>query len=131
MTPIGGGFRSLNVTLRKKLQLYANVRPCKTIDGLENIYENVDCVTIRENTEGEYSGLEHRVVPGVSESIKIISRNACERVATYAFEFAISNNRKNIIAVHKAGVMKLGDGLFLKTCREVAERYPTIGYDEK
>ena len=84
MTPIGGGFRSLNVTLRKKLRLYANVRPCKTIDGLDNLYSNVDVVTIRENTEGEYSGIEHSVVPGVAESIKIISRVACENVAKYA-----------------------------------------------
>ena len=131
MTPIGGGFRSLNVTLRKKLQLYANVRPCKTIPGLDNIYEGVDCVTIRENTEGEYSGLEHRAVPGVAESIKIISQVACERVARYAFDFAHRMERKSVTAVHKAGVMKMGDGLFLKTCREVAEEYPHIKYDEK
>jgi len=131
MTPIGGGFRSLNVTLRKKLQLYANVRPCKTIDGLENIYENVDVVTIRENTEGEYSGLEHRPTDGVSESIKIISRHACERVAKYAFQYAKDNDRERVVAVHKAGVMKKGDGLFLETCREIAEQYPSIQYDEK
>ena len=131
MTPIGGGFRSLNVTLRKKLQLYANVRPCKTVEGLENIYEGVNCVTIRENTEGEYSGLEHRVVPGVAESIKIISRHACERVARYAFEYAKNNGRKTVTAVHKAGVMKLGDGLFLETCQEVASEYPMINFEEK
>ena len=130
MTPIGGGFRSLNVTLRKKLQLYANVRPCKTIDGLENIYDNVDVVTIRENTEGEYSGLEHRPVEGVSESMKIISKYACERVAKYAFQYAVDNNRERVVAVHKAGVMKKGDGLFLQTCRDIAEEYPTVEYDE-
>lgn len=130
MTPIGGGFRSLNVTLRKKLQLYANVRPCKTVEGLENLYEGVDVVTIRENTEGEYSGLEHRVVPGVAESIKIISRNACERVAKYAFEYAQKNGRKTVTAVHKAGVMKLGDGLFLDVCKEVARDYPDLNFEE-
>ncbi|CAI2371203.1 unnamed protein product [Moneuplotes crassus] len=131
MTPIGKGFRSLNVTLRKKLQLYANVRPCRTIKGIDNIYDNVDLVTIRENTEGEYMGLEHRVVPGVSESIKIISRRACLKIARYAFEYAIRNNRKRIIGVHKAGVMKKGDGLFLECLREINEEYPTIQYSEK
>ena len=131
MTPIGKGFRSLNVTLRKKLQLYANVRPCRTINGLDNIYSNVNVVTIRENTEGEYMGLEHRVVPGVSESIKIISRRAWLKISRYAFEYAVSNNRKKVVAVHKAGVMKLGDGLFLKCAREIAQEYPQIEYDEK
>ena len=89
MTPIGGGFRSVNVTLRKKLQLYANVRPCKSIVGLKQLYDDVDIVTIRENTEGENSGLEHRAVPGVSESIKIISKYACRRVAEYGFDYAV------------------------------------------
>lgn len=131
MTPIGKGFRSLNVTLRKKLQLYANVRPCRTIKGIDNIYENVDVITIRENTEGEYMGLEHRVVPGVSESIKIISRRACLKIARYAFEYAINNNRKKIVGVHKAGVMKKGDGLFLECLREINEEYPTIDYSEE
>lgn len=99
-TPIGKGFRSLNVTLRKKLQLYANVRPCRSIEGVNTPYKNVDLVTIRENTEGEYSGLEHEVVPGVVENLKIISRTACENIANYAFEYAkqngnsISNFRK-------------------------------------
>lgn len=131
MTPIGGGFKSLNVTLRKKLRLYANVRPCKTIDGLRNLYDNVDVVTIRENTEGEYSGLEHSVVPGVAESIKVISRVACEKVAKYAFEYASKHGRKSVTAVHKAGVMKLADGLFIDICREFAEKYPEIEYKEK
>ena len=131
MTPIGGGFRSLNVTLRKKLRLYANVRPCKTIDGLDNVYDNVNVVTIRENTEGEYSGLEHKIVPGVAESIKIISRVACENVAKYAFEYAKLHDRKTVTAVHKAGVMKLGDGLFVDICREIAAQYPEITYNEK
>lgn len=130
MTPIGKGFRSLNVTLRKSLQLYANVRPCRTIQGIDNIYKDVDVVTIRENTEGEYMGLEHRVVPGVSESIKIISRKACLKIGRYAFEYAIQNNRKRIVGVHKAGVMKKGDGLFLDCIREIAEEYPSINYTE-
>jgi isocitrate dehydrogenase (NAD+) len=131
MTPIGKGFRSLNVTLRKKLQLYANVRPCRTIKGVDNIYEKVDVVTIRENTEGEYMGLEHRVVPGVSESIKIVSRVACLKIGRYAFEYAVNNNRKKIVGVHKAGVSKKGDGLFLKCLREIADEYPQIEYEEK
>ena len=95
-----------------------------TLEGLNNIYKQVNCVTIRENTEGEYSGLEHTVAPGIHESLKIISRNACYRVAKYAFEFAKQNNRKEVIAVHKSGVMKQGDGMFIKTTREVAQLYP-------
>lgn len=96
-TPIGKGFRSLNVTLRKKLQLYANVRPCRSIEGVNTPYKNVDLVTIRENTEGEYSGLEHEVVPGVVENLKIISRTACENITNYAFEYAKQNgiNKNN------------------------------------
>ena len=131
MTPIGKGFKSLNVTLRKRLQLYANVRPCRTIPGLKNLYENVDVVTIRENTEGEYCGLDHEIVPGVCESLKIITKTACDRVAKYAFEYAVANNREKVVAVHKAGVMKLSDGLFLKTSREWAAKYPQIKYEEK
>lgn len=131
MTPIGKGFRSLNVLLRKILNLYANVRPAKTIEGLNNIYTGVDCVTIRENTEGEYSGLEHSVAPGVAESIKVMSEPACKKISKYAFEFAKNNERKNVVAVHKAGVMKLGDGLFLDVCRKMAEDYPEINYSEK
>lgn len=102
-----------------------------TLEGLKNIYTNVNCVTIRENTEGEYSGLEHTVAPGIHESLKIISRNACLRVAKYAFDFARQNKRKEVIAVHKSGVMKMGDGMFIKTVREVAAQYPEIKYDEK
>lgn len=114
-TPIGKGFRSLNVTLRKKLKLYANVRPCRSIEGIKTPYEGVDLVTIRENTEGEYSGLEHQVVPGVVENLKIISKTACENINRYAFEYAKKMGRKKIIACHKAGVMKMGDGLFIQT----------------
>lgn len=130
-TPIGKGHRSLNVTLRKKLQLYANVRPVKSIPGVKTAYNNVDLVTIRENTEGEYSGLEHEVVPGVVENLKIISRQACENVSRYAFEFARKYKRKRVTACHKATVMRLGDGLFLNVCREVAKSYPEITFAEK
>eukprot|EP01017_Pseudomicrothorax_dubius_P031993 TRINITY_DN4143_c0_g3_i1.p1 TRINITY_DN4143_c0_g3~~TRINITY_DN4143_c0_g3_i1.p1 ORF type:complete len:377 (+),score=111.09 TRINITY_DN4143_c0_g3_i1:67-1197(+) len=127
-TPIGKGHRSLNVTLRKKLHLYANVRPAKSIKGTKTPYTDVDVVTIRENTEGEYSGLEHEVVPGVVENLKIISKKACENIARYAFEYARLNNRKRVIACHKAGVMKLGDGLFLRTCQSTAKEYPNIEF---
>jgi isocitrate dehydrogenase (NAD+) len=103
-TPIGGGYRSLNVTLRKKLKLYANVRPVKSIKGVQTVYEDVDLVTIRENTEGEYSGLEHEVIPGVVENLKIISEDACSRIAQFAFQYAVNNKRKSVCAAHKAGV---------------------------
>lgn len=103
-TPIGKGHRSLNVTLRKNLKLYANVRPVKTIKGVKTFYDKVDLITIRENTEGEYSGLEHEVVPGVVENLKIISSDACERIAKYAFQYANDNNRKSVVAAHKKGV---------------------------
>jgi isocitrate dehydrogenase (NAD+) len=129
-TPIGKGYRSLNVTLRKKLNLYSNVRPCKSLEGVETNYKDVDVVTIRENTEGEYSGLEHEVVKGVVENLKIISAKASRDIARYAFEFAVANNRKRVTASHKAGIMKLGDGLFLEMCREVSRDYPNIIYDE-
>lgn len=121
----------MNVTLRKKLQLYANVRPCKSLPGIKSLYENVDVVTIRENTEGEYSGLEHKVVPGVVENLKIISKPACQNIAEYAFQYAITNNRKTVTACHKAGVQKMGDGLFINTCREIAKKYPQINYQEE
>ncbi|KAL6774455.1 IDH2 [Auxenochlorella protothecoides x Auxenochlorella symbiontica] len=129
-TPIGKGFRSLNLTLRKELQLYANVRPCVSIPGYKTRYDDVDLVTIRENTEGEYSGLEHEVVPGVVESLKIITHVASTRVAEFAFDYAQKNNRRKVTAVHKANIMKLTDGAFLRCVRAVAERYPDIKYDE-
>eukprot|EP00887_Chlorella_sp_A99_P003517 scaffold7.g3517.t1 len=134
-TPIGKGFRSLNLTLRKELQLYANVRPCLSIPGYKTRYDDVNLVTIRENTEGEYSGLEHEVVPGVVESLKVITRVASTRVAEFAFDYARKNGRKRVTAVHKANIMKLTDGLFIRRgaflcCREVSERYPDIEYDE-
>ena len=130
-TPIGKGHRSLNLTLRKELQLFANVRPCFSIPGYRTRYDNVDLVTVRENTEGEYSGLEHTVVPGVVESLKVITRPASMRVAEYAFDYAKRNGRSKVSAIHKANIMKLSDGLFLECCREVAKRYDTeIEYEE-
>lgn len=129
-TPIGKGFRSLNLTLRKELQLYANVRPCFSIPGYKTRYDDINLVTIRENTEGEYSGLEHEVVPGVVESLKVITRKASTRVAEYAFKYAKDQGRAKVTAVHKANIMKKADGLFLQCCREVSEKYPEIKYDE-
>jgi isocitrate dehydrogenase (NAD+) len=126
-TPIGKGHRSLNLTLRKSLGLYANVRPALSMPGVATLYDNVDVVTVRENTEGEYSGLEHVVAPGVVESLKVITRGASTRVCEYAFEYALNNNRKKVTAVHKASVMKLSDGLFLECAREVAKRYEHTG----
>lgn len=130
-TPIGKGHRSLNLTLRKELSLYANIRPCFSIPGYETKYNDVNLVTIRENTEGEYSGLEHEVVPGVVESLKVITEKASMRVAEYAFFYAKANNRSKVTAVHKANIMKKADGLFLSCCRKVADKYPEIKYEEK
>jgi len=129
-TPIGKGFRSLNLTLRKELQLYANVRPCFSIPGYKTPYDNVNLVTIRENTEGEYSGLEHEVVKGVVESLKIITRTASTRVAEYAFKYARDHKRQKVSALHKANIMKKADGLFIECCRQVHEKYPDIEYEE-
>ncbi|XP_042514464.1 isocitrate dehydrogenase [NAD] regulatory subunit 1, mitochondrial isoform X2 [Macadamia integrifolia] len=129
-TPVGGGVSSLNVQLRKELDLYASLVNCFNLPGLPTRHQNVDIVVIRENTEGEYSGLEHEVVPGVVESLKVITKFCSERVAKYAFEYAYLNNRKTVTAVHKANIMKLADGLFLESCREVATKYPGIKYNE-
>ncbi|KAL5856243.1 hypothetical protein ACOSQ4_006045 [Xanthoceras sorbifolium] len=129
-TPVGGGVNSLNVQLRKELDLYASLVNCFNLPGLPTRHENVDIVVIRENTEGEYSGLEHEVVPGVVESLKVITKFCSERIAKYAFEYAYLNNRKQVTAVHKANIMKLADGLFLESCREVAKKYPSIKYNE-
>ncbi|KAF9608607.1 hypothetical protein IFM89_010092 [Coptis chinensis] len=129
-TPVGGGVSSLNVQLRKELDLYASLVNCFNLPGLYMRHENVDIVVIRENTEGEYAGLEHEVVPGVVESLKVITKFCSERIAKYAFEYAYLNNRKKVTAVHKANIMKLADGLFLESCREVAEKYPSIAYNE-
>ncbi|XP_057542145.1 isocitrate dehydrogenase [NAD] regulatory subunit 1, mitochondrial-like [Amaranthus tricolor] len=129
-TPVGGGVSSLNVQLRKELDLYASLVDCFNLKGLPTRHQNVDIVVIRENTEGEYSGLEHEVVPGVVESLKVITKFCSERIAKYAFEYAYLNNRKTVTAVHKANIMKLADGLFLESCREVAKKYPGIKYNE-
>ena len=129
-TPIGSGHRSVNVELRTTLDLYANVRPVRTLPGVKSRYDNVDLVIFRENTEDLYSGLEHVVVPGVVESIKIITEKASTRIARYAFAYARSHGRKRITAVHKANIMKVSDGLFLDCCRKVAAEHRDITYDE-
>jgi isocitrate dehydrogenase (NAD+) len=122
-TPVGEGFRSVNVTLRQALGLYANLRPARSIKGLETRYEDVDLVIVRENTEDLYAGIEHMVGPDAAESIKIITRAASERIARFAFEYAVANGRRKVTAVHKANIMKLSDGLFLESCRTVAADY--------
>jgi isocitrate dehydrogenase (NAD+) len=128
-TPIGKGHKSLNLTLRKEFDLFANVRPAKTVKGVKTPYDDVNLIIIRENTEGEYCGVEHEVVEGVVQSIKLITREASTRVADFAFKHAIANGRKKITAVHKANIMKMSDGLFLECCNEVALRYPSIQYE--
>ncbi|HJX68269.1 MAG TPA: isocitrate/isopropylmalate dehydrogenase family protein [Candidatus Limnocylindrales bacterium] len=122
-TPVGGGFRSVNVALRQTLGLYANLRPVRSIPGLRTRYENVDLVIVRENTEDLYAGIEHMVGPDAAESIKIITRAASERIARFAFEYAVANGRRKVTAVHKANIMKLSDGLFLESCRTIAALY--------
>jgi len=122
-TPVGEGFRSVNVKLRQELGLYANLRPARSIAGIESRYEDVDLVIVRENTEDLYGGIEHMVGPDAAESIKIITRGASERIARFAFEYAVANNRRKVTAVHKANIMKLTDGLFLDACRHVAADY--------
>lgn len=129
-TPIGKGFRSVNVTLRQELNLYANVRPSKTFPGIKTRYNNVDLVIFRENTEDLYAGIEHKVGKDAAESIKIITREASERIARYAFEYARREKRKKVTAVHKANIMKLSDGLFLECARKVAEEYPDIQFED-
>lgn len=129
-TKIGKGHVSMNLTLRRIFSLYANVRPCRSIEGYPTAYNDVDLVTIRENTEGEYSGIEHVVVDGVVQSIKLITREASQRVADFAFQYAKSNNRHTVTAVHKANIMRRSDGLFLQCCREAAEKNKDIRYNE-
>jgi isocitrate dehydrogenase (NAD+) len=131
MTPVGKGFTSVNVGLRKALDLYANVRPIKNLPNVPSRYENVDLVIVRENTEGLYAGLEHTVIPGVVESLKIITEKASTRICRYAFEYARSNGRKKVTCVHKANIMKLSDGLFLECFEKVASEYPEIEADNK
>ena len=122
-TPVGSGFRSVNVGLRQALELYANVRPARTMQGVESRYDEVDLIIVRENTEDLYAGIEHMVGPDAAESIKIITRAASQRIARYAFEYALKNARKKVTAVHKANIMKLSDGLFLESCQQVAGEY--------
>lgn len=128
-TPIGKGHVSLNLTLRRTFNLFANVRPCKSIVGFKTAYDNVNTVLIRENTEGEYSGIEHVVVDGVVQSIKLITRDASERVLRFAFEHAKSIGKKHVRVVHKATIMKMSDGLFLSTAHRVARDFPDITFD--
>ena len=129
-TAVAGGARSVNVALRKTLDFYANLRPVKNLPGLKSRYDNVDVVIVRENTEDLYSGLEHEVVPGVVESLKIITEKASTRIARFAFAHAKKEGRKKIHAIHKANIMKLSDGLFLKSIRTVAAEFPEIEYKE-
>ena len=131
MTPVGKGFTSVNVGLRKALDLYANVRPVKALPNVECRYPELDLVIVRENTEGLYSGIEHVVIPGVVESLKVITEKASTRIAKYAFEFARDNSRKKVTAVHKANIMKLSDGLFLECFYNVAKDFPEIEADDK
>lgn len=125
-TPIGKGFRSVNVQLRKTLDLYANLRPCKNLPNVKTKFDNVDIVVVRENTEDLYAGIERQVDENTAESIKIITKSATERICKFAFEYALKNNRKEVACVTKANIMKLSDGLFLDTYREVAKNYPQI-----
>jgi isocitrate dehydrogenase (NAD+) len=129
-TAIAGGAPSVNVALRKTLDLYANLRPVKNVPGVKSHFENVDLILVRENTEDLYSGLEHEVVPGVVESLKIITERASTRIAKFAFEYATRHGRKKIHAIHKANIMKLSDGLFLRSVRAVATQFPAIEYKE-
>ncbi|MCM2268681.1 MAG: isocitrate/isopropylmalate dehydrogenase family protein [Thermoanaerobaculia bacterium] len=130
-TPVGKGFQSVNVRLRRTLELYANLRPTLSLPGVPSRFEGVDLLVVRENTEGLYSGIEHTVVPGVVESLKIITEKASTRVARFAFEYARSHGRKRVTVVHKANIMKLSDGLFLDCARNVAAGYPDIVVDDR
>lgn len=130
-TPVGGGFQSINVRLRKALDMYANLRPVKTLPNVASRYSDIDLVVVRENTESLYAGLEHEVVPGVVESLKIITAKASTRIAHFAFQYARANGRKRVTVVHKANIMKLSDGLFLKCFWEVAAEYPEITADDR
>ena len=129
-TPIGKGFRSVNVALRKELDLYANIRPCKNIKGIKTPFVGIDLVVVRENTEDLYAGIERKIDDDTAESIKIITRKASERIAKYAFEYAAANDRHTVHAVSKANICKFSDGLFLECCEKVAKNYPQIEYKE-
>src|SRR6476619_610878 len=129
-TPIGGGFSSINVALRKQFELFANFRPIRNLPSLPTRYPSVDLAIVRENTEGQYSGIEHEVVPGVVESLKIITEKASTRIARFAFDYARREERKRIHAIHKANIMKMSDGLFLRCSRNISKEYPEITYGE-
>ncbi|MBV7276909.1 isocitrate dehydrogenase (NAD(+)) [Clostridium thailandense] len=129
-TPVGKGFKSVNVTLRQTLNLYANIRPIKTYEGVKSRYDNVNLVIFRENTEDLYAGIEHMVSEDIAESIKIISKKASDKIVRAAFEYARQHNRKKVTAVHKANIMKLSDGLFLKCARNIAEEYKDIEFED-
>jgi len=129
-TPIGEGFRSVNVTLRKELDLYTNLRPIKTYSGIPTRYDNIDLVIVRENTEDLYVGIEHMVGDDAAESIKIFTRKGCERIVRYAFEYAKREGRKKVTAVHKANIMKKTDGMFLAIAKDIAKEYPDIEFEE-
>lgn len=130
-TLVGKGFRSANVTLRKTLDLYANLRPVKSIGGVKSRFEKVDLIIVRENTEDLYSGIENLISPGVTQAIKVVTEKASQRIARFAFEYAQKNNRKKITLVHKANIMKISDGLFLQSFEEVAKEYPDITAEDK
>jgi isocitrate dehydrogenase (NAD+) len=129
-TPIGGGFSSINVELRKRFELFANFRPIRNLPHIPTRYPDIDLIVVRENTEGLYSGIEHEVVPGVVESLKIITEKASTRISRFAFEHARKNGRKKVHCIHKANIMKMSDGLFLRCSRTVAKEYPEITYGE-
>src|SRR5437879_1048381 len=129
-TPIGGGFASINVELRKRFELFANFRRIRNLPHIPTRYPDVDLIIIRENTEGLYSGIEHEVVPGVVESLKIMTEKASTRIAKFAFEYARKNKRKKIHAIHKANIMKMSDGLFIRCSRNISKEYPEITYGE-
>lgn len=129
-TPIGCGFRSVNVALRKELDLYANLRPAKNYPNIPSRYQNVDLVIVRENTEDLYAGIEHMVGKDAAESIKLFTREGCNRIIRYAFDYAVANDRHKVTAVHKANIMKCTDGMFVEEARKVAKEYPTIELEE-
>jgi len=129
-TPVGEGFASVNVELRQSFTLYANLRPIRNLPGVKARYQGIDLFVVRENTEGLYSGIEHEVVPGVVESLKIMTEQASTRIAKFAFKFARSHGRKKIVAVHKANIMKLSDGLFLECARKVSKNFKSIGFSD-
>src|SRR4051812_32051693 len=130
-TPIGEGFTSVNVGLRKALDLFANLRPVRNLPGVPARFDNVDLVIVRENTEDLYAGLEHQIIPGVVESLKIITEAASTRIGRFAFEHARAHGRTRVTAIHKANIMKMSDGLFLDSVRAVAKQFPDIAYDER